>query len=308
MQTPEEIRTGFVALAGRPNAGKSTLMNALIRNKVSITSRVPQTTRHLIRGIFDAPDAQIVFVDAPGIHSFKKPLAQYLNAIAKKGLKDIDIVLYVADVSRQPAAEEEKVIKNILSAKTNVIMALNKIDKHVNFINDYIELWHSAEAKMRSRGSKLLYYIPVSAKTGRNLEELIGAIKENLAFGHPFYEKGTVTDFPLKLRAADIIREKLFLKLKEEIPHSVAVEIKEIEDKEKIVYIKADIYVNRVSQKRIVIGDNAQLIRDVGIASRKELEDIFNKKVYLDTHVKVIYDWQKKTRILKELGYDDASL
>jgi len=308
MQYSKEIKTGFVALAGRPNVGKSTLMNALIEKKVSITSHIPQTTRHLIRGILNTSKAQIVFVDSPGIHSFKEDLARHLNIIAKKGLKDTDLILYVVDVSRQPAHEEEKIVRNILSAKTNVIMALNKIDKRTTFINDYIEFWRSYENKMPAKESKLLYYIPISAKTGQNLKDLIEVIKENLKLGHPFYEKETVTDFPLKFRVADIVREKLFLKLKEELPHSIAVETEEIEDRDKVVYIKVNIYVNRVSQKRIVIGKDAQLIRDVGIASRLDLEDIFDKRVYLETRVKVISDWQKKTRILKSLGYDDASL
>ena len=304
MEYPKEIKTGFVALTGRPNVGKSTLMNALIGKKVSIISHIPQTTRHLIRGIFNATDAQIVFVDGPGVHSFREPLAQHLNVIAKKSLKDTDLILYVADVSRRPAAEEERIVDNILSARTNVIMALNKIDKHTTFINEYIKFWQYRESRIKGRKSKLLYYIPVSAKTGENLKDLLEAIKENLAFGHPFYDRETVTDFPLKLRVADIIREKLFLKLKEEIPHSVAVEIKDIEDKDKIIYIEANIYVNRATQKRIVIGKGGELIRDVGIASRMELEDIFGKKVYLDTRVKVIADWQKRMRILKELGYE----
>ena len=307
MQHSKEIRVGFVVLAGRPNVGKSTLMNVLIEKKVSIISHIPQTTRHLIRGILNTPSAQIVFVDGPGIHSFKEPLAQHLNAIAKRSLKDTDLILYVVDTSRQPAAEEEKIIRNILLAKTNVIMALNKIDKRTTFINDYIKFWQDRESKTRGKKSKLLYYIPISAKTGQNLGDLVEVVKENLPFGYPLYERDTVTDFPLKFRVADIIREKLFLKLKKELPHSIAVEIEGIEDKGKVVYIDTNIYVNRVSQKRIVIGKEAQLIRDIGIASRIELESVFGKKVYLDTHVKVLSDWQKKLRVLKSLGYDDAS-
>ena len=308
MQYSKEIKTGFVALTGRPNVGKSTLMNALLGEKVSITSHIPQTTRYLIRGILNTHGAQIVFVDGPGVHSFRDPLAQRLNTIAKRSLKDVDLILYVVDTTRQPAVEEEKTIRNVLLAKVGVIMALNKIDKRTTFINDYIKFWQDREGRIQGKKSKLLYYIPISAKTGQNLEDLVEAIRENLPVGHPFYDEETVTDFPLKFRAADIIREKLFLKLKDEIPHSIAVEIEDIEDKGKVVYIKANIYVNRVSQKRIVIGRGAEFIREAGTISRMELENILGKRVYLDTQVKVLSDWQDKSRILKSLGYDDTSI
>ncbi len=301
----EKIKSGFVALIGRPNVGKSTLLNALLNTKISIVSSVPQTTRYAIRGILNLSNAQIVFVDSPGIHSYKDNLAQYLNIIATRVLEDVEIVIYIVDVTRNPGYEEELIVKKLISLNTKIIMALNKIDKNKKFLNDYISLWNKEEQKILDNGStkKLLYYIPISAKTGYNLDKLIEAIEENLPWGTPFYSKDTLTDFPLKFRIADIIREKLFLKLKKELPHSLAVEVIDIEDKNRCVYIEAYIYVNRTSQKQIIIGKKGSFIRDVGIASREEIEEMFHKKVYLHLQVKVIRGWQKKIRILKELGY-----
>ena len=188
-------------------------------------------------------------------------------------------------------------------------MVLNKMDKSRKFLNDYISLWQiSAKKKYADLGYKdsLQYYIPVSARTSFNLDQLTEVIKEYLPVGSPFYEKGRVTDFPLKFQVADIIRESLFLNLKEELPHSVAVEVKEIKDKERSTYIEACIYVNRQSQKKIVIGQAGSFIRNTGIMSRRALKEVFTKKVYLDLRVKVVADWQKNTRILQELGYETA--
>lgn len=303
MRAKEKFKAGFVSLVGRPNVGKSTLLNSLVDSKVSIVSKIPQTTRYLVRGILNLDDAQIVFVDSPGIHSFKDRLAQYLNSIAKKALLDIDLILYVVDISRSLGQEEEQIMDVILSNNTKTIMVLNKIDLNKQFLNDYINLWKEKFKEKKLKKDPIVYYIPTSAKKGKNLEKLKGAIKEHLPISPPFYEPGSLTDFPLKFRAADIIREKLFLKLKEELPHSLAVEVLDIEDKDTLVYLKALIYVNRNSQKRIIIGKKGHFIRDIGKNSRKELEAIFDKRVYLDLWVKVIPDWQKKLRILKEIGY-----
>lgn len=309
MEPVNNFKAGFVTIIGRPNVGKSTLLNAFLKHKLSIISPVPQTTRRTVRGILNSADAQIVFVDTPGLHSFKGNLAQHLNAIAVQALRDVDLVLYVVDLSRSPAAEEERIVKQLLSSKTNVIMALNKMDKSQDYINDYIDLWRSS-VKIKYAGVRfkdpLRYYIPISAKTSLNLDSLMEAIKENLPPGVPFYAKDTITDFPLKFQVADVIRESLFLKLKEELPHCLAVEVRTIEDKEHSTYIEACIYVNRLSQKKIVIGRGGIFIRDAGIMSRLELEHIFAKTVYLDLRVKVVEDWQNKTRILQELGYETA--
>lgn len=293
------FKSGFVAIMGRPNVGKSTLLNALTGDKVSIISPVPQTTRYQIRGILDRDDGQIVFVDTPGIHAFKDSLSAHLNTIAKKSLDGCDIILYVADVSRPPGKEEHKVLQILARQKTKVIMVLNKMDLGPGQVNGYIECWAAAVGEK----DPLVAYIPVSALTKKNVVDLTSVILEHLPQGERFYEEGTATDFPLQYRIADVVREKLFLQLKKEIPHSVAVEVEDITEEEDIVRVGVNIYVNRTSQKRIVIGKNGANLKKVGYDARSEIEQIFQKQVFLSLWVKVLGDWQKKPRILKEMGY-----
>ncbi len=296
------FRCGFVAILGRPNVGKSTLLNALLGNKISVVSSIPQTTRHQIRGILNLDSAQVIFVDTPGIHSFRDELAQHLNKVAKKSVEDIELILYVVDVTRSVGREEKTIMSFILSSNINVVMALNKIDLGTDFLNQYIETWENF-VKEKGVSNPVKFYIPVSAKTGKNVDKLKEVIVELLPQQPPFYSSGEVTDFPLKFRVADVIREKLFSYLKEELPYSCAVNVEDIEDRKNLVYIKAYIYVNRDSQKKIVIGKDGSFIKKIGTESRKELEIIFGKKVFLDLEVKVIKEWQESTRILKELGY-----
>lgn len=297
------FKSGFVTIIGRPNVGKSTLLNALIKNKVSIVSKIPQTTRHQIRGILNLENAQIVFVDSPGMHMFKESLAQHLNTVAKKAMSDIELILYVVDVSRAPGREEEKIMKVLLQQRTKIIMVLNKIDRGKKYLNDYVELWKHKCGGEKVFEDLIIFYIPVSAKLEKNIDQLQQAVVENLPAGVALYETDQVTDFPIKYRVADIVREKLFHKLEEELPHSIAVEVTDIEDKKKIKLITVNVYVNRNSQKRIIIGKKGEFIKDIGVNARKELEQIFNKKVYLEIWVKIIPNWQEKIRILQELGY-----
>lgn len=296
----EKFKSGFVTILGRPNVGKSTLLNALIGNKVSIISPIPQTTRHQLKGILNLENAQIVFVDTPGIHSFEDKLASHLNTVAKRALEGCDLVIYVVDVSRRPGKEEQEMMRIITGQKVKTIMVLNKVDLGLKYLNTYIDLW--AE-RIEGKRNPLIYYIPLSAKTGKDVDKLRDSILENLPESHPYYDTDTLTDFPLKFRVADIIREKLFLQLKKELPHSIAVEIEEINNKKKVVSIRVNIYVKRNSQKRIVIGKAGVALKEVGSRSRPEIEKIYNKKVFLDIWVKVLEDWQNRPRILKELGY-----
>ncbi len=296
----KKFKSGFVTILGRPNVGKSTLLNALIDNKVSIISPIPQTTRHQIKGILNLENAQVIFVDTPGIHSFEDKLASHLNAVAKRALEGCDLVIYVVDISRRPGKEEAELMRIITGQRVKTIMVLNKVDLGLKYLNTYIDLW--AE-KTESKRNPLIYYMPLSAKTGKDVDKLRDSILENLPQSHPYYDTNSLTDFPLKFRLADIIREKLFLQLKKELPHSIAVEIEEINNKKKIVSIRANIYVKRNSQKRIVIGKAGEVLKEVGSRSRPEIEKIYNKKVFLDIWVKVLEDWQDRPRILKELGY-----
>jgi GTP-binding protein Era len=335
--TSENFKSGFVAILGRPNVGKSTILNALIGNKISIISPVPQTTRHQIKGILNLKNAQIVFVDTPGIHSFKDNLASQLNTIAKQSVEGCDLILYVADVSRNLGKEEAEIMNFLSKQETKIIMALNKMDLGEHFTHSYIEAWKKQIEARNIKNDPLISYLPLSAKTGKNIQMLRDVLIKNLPTQEPFYDTYTLTDFPLKFRMADIVREKLFLNLKAELPHSLAVEVAEISDREKEktekepkqgdnsmsyddfmsslaqpvkgaapkgpVYIKVNIYVNRASQRKIVIGEKGKLIKQIGIESRQEMEALLAKRVYLDIKVEILADWQNKPRILQELGY-----
>jgi len=301
------FKSGFVAIIGRPNAGKSTLMNALVGSKISIVSPVPQTTRHQIRGILNSPDSQIVFVDTPGVHSFSDPLTTHLNGLARHSLEGCDLIIYMADVTRIPGQEEREVIKILSQQNSRVIMALNKIDLNTKYLNDYIALWQS-EVEGKKEKDFLLFYLPISAATGKNIDELLKVIITNLPEQPAFYDTATQTDFPLEYRIADCVREKLFLQLREELPHSIAVEVEKIEDTKTksgkpLANISVNIYVNRESQKRIIIGAKGEALKAVGTQAREDLEKMLDKKVFLQLWVKIVEDWQNKPRILKELGY-----
>ncbi|MCP4653410.1 MAG: GTPase Era [Candidatus Omnitrophica bacterium] len=303
----EEFKCGFVAILGRPNVGKSTVLNALVGNKISIVSPIPQTTRHQIRGILNVEGAQIVFLDTPGVHSFKDSLAKHLNTIAARSLDGCDLIIYVADVSRRVGDEEKRIIDILLRQETKVVMALNKMDLGSRYLNDYIDFWKThIEAK---KGKDfLIVYMPLSAKTGKNIDTLRDIIVDNLPVHPPFYDPESKTDFPIKFRIADVVREKLFLQLKRELPHSIAVEVGEMAERQttqgqKITDIAVTIYVNRSSQRKIIIGKNGEGLKEAGKQARLDLEEILGNKVFLKLWVKVLEDWQQKPRILKELGY-----
>lgn len=300
---PAVFRSGFVALVGRPNVGKSTILNYFVGQKISIVSSVPQTTRHQIKGILNIPDGQIVFVDTPGIHSFKDPLADQLNTIAKQSTEGCDLILYVVDVTRNVGKEEEDIVSFLVRQHVPVIMALNKIDLKQEFLSSYVEYWKQKLQDFGVQKDPLLYFLPLSAREGTNMADLKKLLIESLSEGPAFYDTSTATDFPLKFRVADAIREKLFCTLAAELPHSLAVEVAEMQDKGKIYFIKGIIYVNRISQKKIVIGTKGALLKEIGTQARYQIEKIIGKKVYLELWVEIMEDWQNKPRILQELGY-----
>jgi GTP-binding protein Era len=307
------FKSGFVAIIGRPNSGKSTLLNALVGSKVSIVSAIPQTTRHQIRGILNLPSAQIVFVDTPGIHSFKDNLAGQLNSVAKGSLEGCDLIIYVVDIARHPGSEEGLIMDALLrqcdiptetGKPAKILMLFNKTDiGREELAGDYLKIW---QEKVKAKGlaeDPVAAYLPVSALTKQNLDKLLELITENLPENPAFYEKDTVTDFPIKFRIADMVREKLFNCLQEELPHSIAVEVSEIKEEEKITRISVTIYVERESQKKIVVGQGGKVLKEVGTASRKDIEEVLKKKVFLELWVEVKPDWQSSSRILKDLGY-----
>ncbi len=293
------FKCGFVTIAGRPNAGKSTLINSLVGQKISIVSSIPQTTRYAVRGILTRINYQIVFVDTPGMHIFRHRLALKLNNISRDSLAYCDIILYVADLSRFPVKEEETVLDIISRLKIPVVAVLNKIDKSKDYLNVYLDL-----IKRYDSGRDIFkYFIPASALKGINLDKIEKSLEEFLPFNPPFYEEDVLTDFSREFRIADIVREGFYRHIKEELPHSMAVKTEEIVDRGKVVYVLCSVIVETQAQKKIIIGRGGRLIKEAGIYSRAEIEKILGKKTYLDLRAKVLKDWQVNFRFLRELGY-----
>lgn len=297
----DQSKSGFVSLLGRPNTGKSTLINTLIGEKVAIVSSIPQTTRHSVRGILHLPDAQIVFVDTPGMSLIKKGFSRALNKRARVSVSGVDVLYYVVDIHRQPQEEESAVMEFIRASGLPTIMVLNKMDKGKGFADEYITQWQ----KVSGDSGAIKYFIPVSALQKTNLDALLRATIDLLPLGPRLYPEEMKTDFPVELRVAELVREKFFQRVREEIPHSLAVVTEEFLDKKAGVFIQATIYVNTYSQKKIVIGSGGSVIKEAGTEARKELENILKKKVILKLWVKVAADWQSNPRILKEIGFEE---
>lgn len=291
------MKAGFVALVGRPNVGKSTLLNYLIGQKISITSRRPQTTRHRIRGIKTTPEGQIVFVDTPGMHvSQKRAMNRYLNRAAASALVDVDVIVWLID---RPAwlPEDEWIFERIKSAGVPVILAINKVDRleEKSVLLPFLE-----QAAARYAFADL---VPISALKGVNLDVLEKKILELLPEGDPIYPEDQITDKPERFFAAEIIREKLFRTLSEEVPHALTVEIEQFKVEGGLTRINAVIWVEREGQKVIVIGRNGAVLKKVGERARRELERMLECKVYLELWVKVRKGWSDDERALHSLGY-----
>ena len=295
-------RSGFVVLIGRANVGKSTLLNNLLSKKVSIISKVPQTTRYSIRGILNDERGQIVFVDTPGVYITKKKISKFLSKKTFAVKEEADLILYMVDLSRAPGKEEREIMRRLLHRIDKpVIMALNKRDLGQFYADEYIELW---KEYLQENDDPLKYFIPISALEKRGLGELLDAIFEFLPESPPLYPEDIVSDLPEKLLIADIIREKIFNLTHEEVPHAVAVKVETIKErKNNLIYIQATILVERKSQKAIIIGKKGEFLKGVGTEARKELELNYQKKVFLDLWVKVKKDWQNDIIVLRDLGY-----
>ncbi len=293
-------KCGFVTLIGRANAGKSTLLNAMVGEKVSIVSRVPQTTRLQIRAILTEERGQIIFVDNPGFYLSKERMAKMLSAMACDIKEDVDIVIYVVDLQRAPGREEEAIAQIIKATKKPVILVLNKRDKGQQYASDYIEFWR----KVPPQGEgNIKYYLPLSALEGKGVGELVDILFENLKEQPLLYPPDVVSELPQKLAVSEIIREKIFMSACEEVPHCIAVLVDEITPRsERLVYIRATILVQRKGQKAIVIGKKAVNLKEIGQLSRVDLQNLFKKKVYLDIWVKVEENWPHDHSILKQLG------
>ncbi len=297
-------RSGMVSIVGRPNVGKSTLLNTLVGEKIAIVSKIPQTTRNQIRGIYTDPRGQIVFVDTPGLHLGRDKLDRFMNNASTDTMHDVDCIIYLVDTTRRIGQEENHIAAELAKVKCPLILGLNKIDIKKNNVPEYISFWE--EIKGQSvQDMKNFMLVPLSGEKGTNTDTLLNVLFDYLPEGPPLYPEDTVTDIPQKMAIADIIREKLFLLMKDEIPHSLGVVIEEMRPiKGKTQLIKALIFVEKQTQKEIVIGKGGNILKKAGSFAREELEILLEQKVYLECHVKTQKNWRDNISILQELGYD----
>ena len=291
-------RSGFVSIVGRPNVGKSTLVNALVGQKVAITSSRPQTTRNTIRGVvtLEDADAQLVLVDTPGVHKPRNALGERLNTLVYGSLEEADAVVFVLD-ARQPIGPGDRLIAERLSdAGPPVVVVVNKVD--IASKDDVlVQLAEAGEWGFAA-------YVPISAKKADGLDRVVDEVVALLPEGPFYFPSGATSDQPERLLAAELVREKYLARLREELPHSVAVVVDEMETQDNgVLRIEATVYVERDSQKGMVIGKGGAVIRDVGTAARADLERIFGTKVFLDLRVRVEKDWQRKDDLLDRLGF-----
>ncbi|HIS34080.1 MAG TPA: GTPase Era [Candidatus Avirikenella pullistercoris] len=288
-------KSGFVNIVGNPNVGKSTLMNALVGERISIITSKAQTTRHRIMGIVNGEDFQIVYSDTPGVLKPNYKLQESMLKFSTGALRDADILLYVTDTIEQ-LDKNADFIEKVKAAGIETILVINKIDLTTEEkLTELVERWE-----------KLLPYatlVPVSAKNNFNLQNLFSLILEKLPEAEPYYEKDALTDRPMRFFASEIIREKIFLNYEKEVPYSVEVAIEEYKETPSIDRIRSVIYVARDSQKGIIIGHNGSKLKKVGTEARIELENFLQKKVFLELHVKVGLDWRNDERMLRNFGY-----
>ena len=292
------MKSGFVAIIGRPNVGKSTLLNQILGQKIVIATDKAQTTRKRIKGILTNEEGQIVFIDTPGVHKPLNKLGEFLLDEAKVAVPDADVILFLVDGS-DPAGKGDKwIAQNILQTEIPIIIVMNKVDK--------IKKQDKVEENLLTYKTLFDTNLPVvriSAKTGRNIDTLIKNIYKKLPEGDPLYPEDIVTEETMRDVTEEIIREKILLNTSDEIPHSVAVKVEKYKEEETIDKISAVIYCEHKSQKGILIGKGGSLLKKIGTESRLELEKIVEKKVFLELQVKVEKDWRKKDKVLKSFGY-----
>lgn len=292
------MKSGFVSLVGRPNVGKSTLVNSIIDKKIAITSNKPQTTRNIIQGIYNEDDTQIVFVDTPGIHKPNHKLGKYLNRQAYYSIDDVDIILMLVDGSEALGGGDKYVIERFKEINKPVILVINKIDKLSNEdimkkIIEYKDLYDFKEI------------IPLSALKKKNIDTLLKVLKEYLPDSVKYYGDQDITNKPIDFVLAEIIREKVFNLTDEEVPHSITCVIDSIEYGKTSDKINASIIVDRDSLKKIIIGARGSRIKEIGTKARIEIEDLLGKKVYLEIFVKTVKKWRDKEKYLSEFGFND---
>lgn len=290
------MKSGFVSIIGRPNTGKSTLINSLVGEKIAIISDKPQTTRNLIQGIYNEDDTQIIFVDTPGIHKPVDKMGQALNGQTYYSINDVDIVLLVVDASTAYGKGDQYIIDKLKYVKKPVFLILNKIDKLTDEkillkINEYKDLYEFAEI------------IPISALKNDNTDRLIKVLKTYLPDSMKYFYGEEKTSSDLDFRLAEIVREKIFLHTEDEVPHSISCTLSSISEENDIVYVYVDIIVDRDSLKKIILGRNGTMIKTIGIEARLDMEKLLNKKVYLELYCKTLKKWRDKEKYIKNLGY-----
>lgn len=290
-------KSGFVVIIARPNVGKSTLLNRVVGQKIAITTPVAQTTRKNIKGFYSDEDSQIIFIDTPGIHKPLNKLGECLSQQSKNVLDDSDLILFMVDANDEAGRGDNWIVENYLKdTKTPVLLVLNKVDLIKDMAKRELNLF---SYKKLFEGISI-ESMKVSAKTGRNVDDLMNKIKDYLPEGQKLYSEDEVTDQSIREIAAEIIREKIIFSTKDEVPHSVAVIIENYEEKDKIDRINAQIVVANDSQKGILIGKGGSMLKKIGTEARLELEKIVEKKVYLELFVKVVKNWQKDEKFLKQ--------
>jgi GTP-binding protein Era len=296
--TPSRFRSGFVAILGAPNAGKSTLLNRILGQKISITSKKPQTTRNRILGILNRPSAQLVFIDTPGVHKATDPLNIRIVETALSSLGDGDVILVIVDVARSDPVSEELMVRKIKASKKPVVLALNKIDLIPKTdLLPIIDRW--------SVVTSFDDIVPISAEKGTQVDRLLASLETLLRFGPPFFPDDIVTDLPERFIASEMIREKVFRLTGEEIPYATAVTVEAFKEEKKgrLVRIHATIHVERDSQKGIIIGKGGRMLKSIGETSRREIERLLGVEVFLKLFVRVQKNWSKDTRALRKFGY-----
>ena len=292
-----QYRSGFATLIGRPNVGKSTLMNALIGQKIAITSKKPQTTRNRIQTVYTSEEGQIVFLDTPGIHKAKNKLGNYMVNVAERTMADVDVILWLVEPTDYIGAGEQHIIEQLKKTKTPVILVINKIDTvQKELILTYIDAYR--------KQLDFAEIVPVSALKKDGMEELIGCIMKYLPYGEPFYDEDTVTDQPMRQIVSELIREKALRCLEDEIPHGIAVTIEMMKFRKRIVDIEATIVCERESHKGIIIGKQGGMLKKIGSLARPDIEELVECQVNLKLWVKVKKDWRDSDYLLKNFGYN----
>jgi len=293
------MKSGFVSLVGRPNVGKSTLLNSIIGKKIAITSNTAQTTRNIIQGIYTKDDLQIIFIDTPGIHKPENKLGTVLNKQAYYSLNDVDVILFLVDVTQKIGKGDKFILEKLQENDIPVILVLNKIDKIsyeqlLPLINEYKDLFPFKEI------------VPISAHKNKNIDELIKTISNYLKDEIQYYDEETITNVSTTFSISELVREKVLYFTNQEVPHSVTCLIDEITEDKYNISILASIIVDRENLKKILIGKNGTMIKKIGTEARKDIESLLNKKVYLDLKVKVVEKWRDKEQFLNQtLGYKD---